>query len=310
MNKQLNINQFRIKNRLENFIWCSGRSGSTTLYQSLPHSYHTHTFLYFLNQNGIDWNNIASDYSFNLFDILYLNINDYDSGKINIYDVYRTPIERKISAFFQHLDYIVKNKEIETLLSEVSKYQEFYSFNIDLIDSNNFVEYFTKNIEYLVELFLYFFFLRSDNYYSFLEFEEYVDLTFKCNELYHCKDDKFTFTILKYNQIKNWSKQILFTTSQDIKISKINSSRNSTFGSLYNEFIYILHIPRVLYNLVMYTDIQMHPLIPMCNHMQVMKKFMTHIEVCKYNDFWNERLFTTNNDSNLLEYASGLLRLN
>ena len=306
----MNVKQFKIEHRLENFIWCSGRSGSTTLYNSLPNCYHTHTFLYFLNQNGVGWNDIECNYNFNLFKILNINIKDYNSNKINIYDVYRTPIERKISAFFQYLDCVVKNKDTEVLLNEARNYQEFYSFDIGHITSRNFVDYFTNKINHLIELFLYFFFLRSDNYYSFLEFNEYIDLSFQCENFHHVKTGNFTFTILKYDQIENWSQQIFNTTSQKIKIMQINSSRNSTFGSLYNEFIYILHIPRVLYNLVMYTDIQMHPLIPMCNHMQVMKKFMTHIEVCKYNEFWNERLFTTNNDSNLLEYASGLLRLN
>ena len=73
----MNVEQFKIKHSLENFIWCSGRSGSTTLYNSLPNCYHTHTFLYFLNQNGVDWNDIEYNYDFN-----------HKEGWINIQDFY------------------------------------------------------------------------------------------------------------------------------------------------------------------------------------------------------------------------------
>jgi hypothetical protein len=310
LKKELNLEYFKIKHRLENFVWCSGRSGSTALYHSLPNCYHTHTFLYFLNQHGIGWNDIASEYNFNLFDILYLNINDYGSDKINIYDVYRTPIERKISAFFQYLDCIVKNNEIEILLSEVSKYQKFYSFNLSCVNVKNFVDYLSNNIKYLVELFLYFFFLKTDNYYSFLEFGAQAYISSKCNGYFHFKNYKFTFTILKFNQIRNWTEQIRKTSLQNIIIDQLNSSTSSIFGCLYNDFIYNLKIPKVLYDLVMYSDIQMHPLIPMCNHIKTMKMFMTKNEVCKYNEFWNKKLFITNSDSHLLDYSRGILQLN
>ena len=307
MKKELNVKQFKIESRLENFIWCSGRSGSTSLYNSLPNCYHTHTFLYFLNQNGVDWNNIEYNYKFNLFDILNINIKDYNSNKINIFDVYRTPIERKISAFFQYLDCVLKNKDIEVLLNEARNYQEFYSFDIGHITSHNFVDYFTNKINHLIELFLYFFFLRSDNYYSFLEFEELIDLSFDCKNFHHVKNDKFTFTILKYDQIENWSEQIFNTTSQKIKIMRINSSKNTSFGFLYKEFIKNLQIPKVLFEIVMYNDLQMHPLIPICNHSDVMKKFMNYDEICSYKIYWNERLFNTKNDFLLSRFAEKLL---
>ena len=309
MKKVLNVNQFKFEQRLENFVWCSGRSGSTTLFNSLPNCFHTHTFLYFLNQNGVDWSDIDYNYNFDLFEILNININDYNSDKINIYDVYRTPIERKISAFFQYLDCVVKNNDIELLLNEARNYKEFYSFDIERITSQLFFDYFTNNVNHLIELFHFFLFLKSDNYYSFLEFGEYIDLSFKCKKFHHIKKNKFTFTILKYDQIKNWPDQILKTTSQTIKINKSNASKNTSFGFLYKEFKEMLKIPKVLYNLSMSFNIQMHPLIPVCNHYDVMKKFMTSEEIYSYTDFWHSKLFNTRDDIYLFKHAKSLLKL-
>lgn len=308
MKKELNINRFQIKHRIDNFVWCSGRSGSTALYHSLPNCYHTHTYLYFLNQNGVEWNDITDNYNFNLFDILNININDYNSDIINIFDVYRTPVERKISAFFQYLDCVVKNNDIEVLLNEARNYQEFYSFDIGCIASHDFVDYFTNQINHLTELFLYFFFLKSDNYYSFLEFNEYIDLSFECKNFHYVKNEKFTFTILKYDQIKNWAEQIFNTTSQKIRITKVNSSQTTTFGFLYKEFLNNLKIPKVLFNLVMNDDTKMHPLIPTCNHAEVMKKFMTYDEISSYNLHWSKYLINTKYDFTLENFAKNLLQ--
>ncbi len=307
MNKSLNVELFKIEYRLENFIWCSGRSGSTTLYRSLPNCYHTHTFLYFLNQNGVEWNDIEHSYNFDLFEILKMNVKDFNSDKINIYDVYRTPVERKISAFFQYLDCVVKNNDIAVLLNEAYKYQEFYSFDICRITTKNFVSYFTNKIDHLIELFLYFFFLKSDNYYSFLEFSEYIDLSFECMNFHHIKTDNFTFTILKYDQIMNWHKQIFSTTSQKIEIAMCNSSKSTLFGFLYKEFMDLLYIPKVIFDLVMKSNIQMHPLLPICNHIDVMNKFMTYDEISSYNYHWGERLVSTKKDYSLNLFAKNLL---
>ena len=202
---------------------------------------------------------------------------------------------------------MVKNKDTEVLLNEARNYQEFYSFDIGHITSRNFVDYFTNKINHLIELFLYFFFLRSDNYYSFLEFNEYIDLSFQCENFHHVKTGNFTFTILKYDQIENWSEQIFNTTSQKIKIMRINSSRHTSFGFLYKEFFNNLNIPKVLFEIVMNNDIQMHPLIPICNHSEVMKKFMTYDEICLYKNYWKGRLYNTKNDLLLSRFSEKLI---
>ena len=57
----------------------------------------------------------------------------------------------------------------------------------------------------------------------------------------------------------------------------------------------------------MNNDIQMHPLIPVCNHLRVMKKFMTYDEINSYKNYWNTRLISTENDNLLKIYAKNLL---
>ena len=53
-------------------------------------------------------------------------------------------------------------------------------------------------------------------------------------------------------------------------------------GFCTKEFFNNLQIPKVLFEIVMYNDLQMHPLIPICNHSDVMKKFMNYDEICSY----------------------------
>ena len=105
----------------------------------------------------------------------------------------------------------------------------------------------------------------------------------------------------------NWSNHIYQTSSQLINVNHINSSRSTSFGFLYNQFMNILLIPKVLYDIVMNCDIQMHPLIPICNHYQVMKKFMNKKEIELYKNYWGNRLVLTSNDHYLQKFATDLL---
>ena len=73
------------------FIYCSGKSGSSTLLNTFKMNYYQCTKLH---------TNIKFEWQFkkSIFDMIDSSCEKFD--KIYIIDSYRTPIERKISSFF------------------------------------------------------------------------------------------------------------------------------------------------------------------------------------------------------------------
>jgi hypothetical protein len=124
------------------FIFCGGKSGSSTLHKTfIENNFKV------LKQHTVNDNT-------NIFNIINESCNDNDT--VYIIDSYRTPIERKISSLFQNIDLYLPdylNYTIEDLISYFNEnmiytIEEYHSideilnyYKLPLFDSFDF----TKN---------------------------------------------------------------------------------------------------------------------------------------------------------------------
>ena len=140
------------------YIYCCGKTGSSTLsYTMNKNGYkalHVHSLLNYKEMC------IESKKNPNLFDIIEQSM--INNREIYIIDSYRTPIERKLSSFFQtykednySIDYITSqiDKKIYIIENYVSINEIFDYFGIPHFDSFNFVQKYNllkyKNITFI-----------------------------------------------------------------------------------------------------------------------------------------------------------------
>jgi hypothetical protein len=180
------------------YVYCCGKSGSSTLtctmnkngYKAL----HVHCAFHYKN------NCIESKKNPNLFDIIEQSM--INNTEVYIIDSYRTPIERKLSSFFQNykennysIDYITKqiDKNIYLLENYVSINEIFDYFNIPHFDTFNFVQK-----------------------YNLLKYKN------------------ITFIKLRFEDIKEWDKILSSIFKKKIKIYNDNLSENKKYINQYN----------------------------------------------------------------------------
>lgn len=106
-------------NKLNCIIFCGGKCGGSTLFETL-NKYMNCLHLHGFKCNGLCKNkNIKYDLGKeNIINLI--NNSKSESNKIYIIDSYRTPIERKISAFFQNITLFIpdfKNKTTKELIN-------------------------------------------------------------------------------------------------------------------------------------------------------------------------------------------------
>jgi len=279
------IKNYLINKKINNFIYCGGKCGSTTIFNSLKNSYHTHNLLYFLRANK-NFNDNFNKVNFNIFDVLNQNMKKYNTKNINIYDSYRTPIERKISAFFQHLNTI----DIQYFINEIKEKYYYFSFDIKNITKNNFINYFDKNINHLIEIFWWCFMIHTDNYYPFQEYENIKKFDISNKEYYIQKEKNFTYIILKFDHINKWNNQLSKILNENIILKNSNLTKEkNNINKLYKNFKENFTIPSVLFKLIMLKNHKMHEFIPICNHLEVMKQFLNENEIIEYFEKWKSK---------------------
>jgi len=130
-------------------IFCGGKSGGTTLANTFSKNGYKTTHFHLLKTKGMFCSDIDSN------DLLEVIRTSSHEKKIYIIDSYRTPIERKISSFFQHINTYVPNystlsvKEIidifnTTYLNVLENYhsmdQILTHYNIPLFQTFDFIK--------------------------------------------------------------------------------------------------------------------------------------------------------------------------
>lgn len=217
---EIYFNTEKNRNLLEIFIYASGKTASTSLFESFKalnkNSIHMHGTQYYLKYI------LKADLyeQFSMFD--YINYLSKRKNNILVVDIVREPISRKISSFFQHLDrlpYVMQN------------------FN----SVENMQEYYLKNIDQLVDIFNTQFLLKKENYYGF---DEYVaDGVFirkrkfsHIKKRMHFKHNNKKYLIIRFDDIPLWNEIFRDIGYTDFELTNVNKAESKNIATLYKAF--------------------------------------------------------------------------
>ena len=203
------------------FIYCGRKSGSTTL---------NHTCSNIENSMSIQIHN-NEDYLYkygqckfnSVFELVENNMKKHET--IYIIDSYRTPIEKKISSFFEDIDKYIpnyKNCDISFLISY---------FNKKYIYGNKCTHIYTEDYEPLDEMLEYF----SISPLKKFNFEQKFELiTYK----------NIVFIKLRFHEINEWDKLLSKIFKKNVTIIDKNKSENKNYYEIYEKFKKIYRIPK------------------------------------------------------------------
>jgi len=204
---------------LECIILCSGKCGSASLEKTMKNNNYrvirTHGKEDFIGQFKYDG---------------LINSINLSSNNKNLYliDSYRTPIERKISSFFQNINIHIpnyKSKSVEELINifntkYINNLEEYHSIN-DILDEYN-VEHF-KNFDFQ---------------------KGYVIK----------KKDNLIFIKLLFKDIQNWDGILSEIFGKKINIYKDNLSTNKRYHNIYQQFKRKYKVPKTYIDNILKND--------------------------------------------------------
>ena len=192
-------------NQFDVFVLCGGKCGGSTLANTFQKNNYKTTHVHSINCKGAFYSDINLDMG--LFNII-----DYScqNKKIIIVDSYRTPIERKMSAFFQHIEQLLPNYktlQMETIASFfndniLKKEEEYHSINIAL------------------------------NHYGIPLFEKF-DFVNKYNII---ENNNKVFIKLLFNNIDEWEDILSNILGTKIKLHPQNLTTNKAIYDIYKKF--------------------------------------------------------------------------
>lgn len=195
-------------NTYDIFTYCGGKCGSSTLHNTFINNGFTSTHVH--GQSNYKDRLIIEnkDLDHTIFDVIDSSCKlDKD---IFFFDSYRTPIERKISSFFQNInEHLVNYKELS--VEEI--------------------------IHFFNERFIY----ELEEYHPINEVLEHYDIplfdTFDFEKRYNIvKKDNKVFVKILFKDIENWSSILSEILGKEITIHNDNISENKEYYSLYKEF--------------------------------------------------------------------------
>jgi hypothetical protein len=213
------------------FVFCGGKCGSTTLEKSLdPHytTIHIHS-----NEFFQQWYKV---YNYTIFDVMDYNATIYDT--IYIIDSYRTPIERKISSFFQN------------------------------IKSIHMPDYETRKLRDIVTLFNSKPIMELEEYHpindALLYYKQAIFNTFDFNKKYNLLIYKnIHFIKVRFNDISNWNKILSDIFKKQIIIHSENISSTKKYANIYNNFKKVYYLPPKYFNkLMLDTNFKIYNTLP------------------------------------------------
>ena len=221
---------------------CSGKTGGTSLYRSFAsmglNVLHVHSTPYFLKSVV---KKSAPYEGFSIMDVVnYLNTKIDEP--LLVVDVFREPLSRKISAFFQTL----RRKHMITI-------NELCGFSYTW---QEFHDYYCDHIVELINIFNFHYLLAFENYYSY-EFwrDDGLDITsnhFNAENKYSIIDHRDKrYLLLRFDNLSDWEEIIQSIGYENFKLQKGNISLDKDYSRLYQLFKSNYFIPdRVLLGLL------------------------------------------------------------
>lgn len=224
-------------------ILCSGKSGSSTLYTSfINNGYNTlkvHSKLDYVEQ-------FKKDKLYESIDLSSQN------KKICIIDVYRNPIERKISSFFQNINDFVPDWKVRPIEYLIRKFNNKYIYTLE--------EYHSIN-----EAFRYY----NIPYFKTFDFQKKFNIIEKDNKI---------FIKILYKDINEWKYILRYIFNKRFIIKNSNLSDTKDYYPTYQEFLEKYKLPKKYLNRLINKDIEF-------------KVYNTPEEQKEYIDYWKENSY-------------------
>jgi hypothetical protein len=193
------------------FVFCGGKCGSTTLHETFKKNKYNSVHIHSNVDYQLHINNNSS-----VFNEIDLSCKKYK--KIYIIDSYRTPIERKISSFFQNIDKHLPN------------YNE--------LSIEEMVNFFNNNLLYKLE-----------EYHSINEVLKHYNIPlinkFNFDKKYIIVRQKNKIFIkLLFKNINEWDKILSEILKKEIVLHNNNLTENKKIYNLYNIFKENYKVPK------------------------------------------------------------------
>ena len=228
------------------FVCCGGKCGGTTLAYTFHQNGYKTTHLHSSKHLGNFKSSIDVNHTFDIINA------SKQKGPIYIIDSYRTPIERKISSFFNNISTLHLPNYKKCKLRDI-----IYFFN-------------NKKLKVLEE---YHSINEIMEYYNVPLFEEF-DFKHGYNIV---KKDNINFIKLRFNDINKWDKILSEIFKRNISIVSDNISDNKEYSKIYTAFKKYYFIPREYFNTNLPNDINF-------------KIYNTEEEQQEYYKKWEQRL--------------------
>jgi hypothetical protein len=216
------------------YIFCGGKCGGSTLantfYKFGYKTIHMHRInnLGFFSDKNIKNLNFKQQLRNSELTILNLINNDSKNKKIYIIDSYRTPIERKISSFFQNIKTHVPNYEIISINDIINIFNDKFLYNLENYHSIN--EVMNK---FNVPLFLTF------------DFENKYNIFVKNN---------ITFVKILFKDISQWDRILSNLLKKKITLQPYNETDKKDINKIYVEFKKHYRVPKKFINNYLIND--------------------------------------------------------
>ena len=218
----LDKDKYKYLKNIDTFVYCGGKCGSKTLSYTLENSLHVHSNINFQKTILNEEKNIS------IFDII--NYNRSNKKHVYIIDSYRTPIERKISSFFENIRTHLPNYKELSIESIIDH------FNSKLLAR-------LEEYHSLDEVFRYF---RVDPFTKFNFEKKYITKNY----------ENITFIKIRFQEISEWDSILSKIFNKKIKMVTHNLTETKEIFNLYTEFKKIYKIPKTYIHTQLANDSQ------------------------------------------------------
>lgn len=194
------------------FIFCGGKCGGVTLSRTMEKSGYRVCHLHNFNSKGLYTSNIDMT---KIYDIIDKSCKTFE--KVYFIDAYRTPIERKISSFFQNIS------------AHVPHYK-----SLPMTD--------------LISIFNTRFLAKLDNYHPMNMLLDYYKLpaitTFDFSKQYNVIEHGNKVIVkLLFKDINNWGARLSGICNKPIQVMSENLTKNKPIGKFYSDFLRLYTVP-------------------------------------------------------------------
>jgi hypothetical protein len=195
------------------FICCGGKCGGTTMAYTFHQNGYKTTHLHSSKHLGNFKSSIDVSHTFDIIDA------SKQKGPIYIIDSYRTPVERKISCFFQKIHTYLPNYESMPIQNIITYFNENILFTS--VGGHHPINEFLQN--YKMPLFHKFNFKRRYN------------ISHKGNII---------FVKVLFSDIKDWGTILSYAVNKEIIIHNANMTEDKSINALYSQFKDVYRLPK------------------------------------------------------------------